>query len=190
MVIESSFIPFPSEIVIPPAAYIAASSGELNIYVVLISGTLGALLGAYINYFLAVYLGRPIIYKVASSRFGALLLLDEHKIIEAEKFMRKYGSISTFTGRLLPGIRQLISIPAGLARVSLKSFTLYTLLGAGLWNIILALIGWYLAELVPMEELNKYVAKYAHEIGIGITLIVVLVLLSVFYRAYRKPKLR
>ena len=129
MTIESSFIPFPSEVVIPPAAYAACNPENqslyvtdyklLNVFLVVLFGTLGALIGAFINYFLALYLGRPIIYKFADSKLGHLLLLDSSKIKKAEDYFVKHGNSSTFIGRLLPGIRQLISIPAGLAKMKL-----------------------------------------------------------------------
>lgn len=146
MAIESSFIPFPSEAVIPFAAWKAAQ-GELNIYLVVFFGTLGALIGAYINYFLALYLGRPLVYKLADSTFGRMLLLSKEKVVQAENYFIKNGKTSTFIGRLVPAVRQLISIPAGISRMNLRDFTIYTALGAGIWNIILALIGYFLYEI-------------------------------------------
>jgi membrane protein DedA with SNARE-associated domain len=160
MTVESSFIPFPSEVVIPPAAYIASKDGShLNIYLVVLFGTLGALLGAYINYFLALYLGRPILHKFADSKLGHLFLLSSEKIQKAEDYFQTHGKTSTFVGRLIPGIRQLISIPAGLAKMNLIPFTLFTFLGAGIWNVVLALLG-YLAH--GQADL---IDKYSHEIG-------------------------
>jgi len=146
MAIESSFIPFPSEAVIPFAAWKAAQ-GELNIYLVVFFGTVGALIGAYINYFLALYLGRPLVYKLADSTFGRMLLLSKDKVVHAENYFIKNGKTSTFIGRLVPAVRQLISIPAGISRMNLRDFTIYTALGAGIWNIILALIGYFLYEI-------------------------------------------
>ena len=145
MTIESSFIPFPSEVVVPPAAYKAAVNEELNIYLVVLFATLGANLGAIINYYLARWLGRPIVYKFANSRFGHMCLIDEAKVQHAEEYFDKHGALSTFIGRLIPAVRQLISIPAGLARMKLHTFLIYTTLGAGLWNTILAAIGYYLS---------------------------------------------
>ncbi len=160
MTVESSFIPFPSEVVIPPAAYIASKpESKLNIFLVVLFGTLGALLGAYINYFLALWLGRPIMYRFADSKIGNLLLLSSEKIIKAEEYFNKHGKVSTFVGRLVPGIRQLISIPAGLSRMNLLSFTLYTLLGATIWNVILALLG-YLAH-----GQADMIHQYSHELS-------------------------
>ena len=118
MTIESSFIPFPSEVVVPPAAYNAAA-GELNIYMVVLCATIGACLGALINYGLALWIGRPLVYKFADSRLGRLLLLSGEKIEVAEKYFRDHGVVSTLVGRLIPAVRQLISIPAGLAKMKL-----------------------------------------------------------------------
>lgn len=169
MTIESSFIPFPSEIVVPPAAYIASQPGShLNIFLVVLFATIGALLGALLNYYLAVYLGRPLVYKFADSKVGHLFLLNKEKIIEAELYFNKKGNISTFVGRLVPGIRQLISIPAGLARMNLPNFLLYTFLGAGIWNIILAYLGYIL------HGQQELINKYSHELSYLFLLVVVL----------------
>lgn len=169
MTIESSFIPLPSEIVIPPAAYIASKPGsELNIYLVIFFGVLGSLLGALINYFLSCWLGRIIVYKFADSKLGHMFFLNSEKIKEAEAYFNSHGKTSTFVGRLLPGIRHLISIPAGLSRMNLLSFMTYTVLGATVWNIVLALLG-YFAE-GQMDIINKY----SHELSIVIIIIVLL----------------
>ncbi len=161
MAVESSFIPFPSEIVIPPAAYIASKAdSNLNIFLVVAFGTLGALIGAFINYYLALWLGRPIIYKFADSKLGRLCLLSKEKIETAENYFVKHGNVSTLVGRLIPAVRQLISIPAGLARMNLFSFVLYTTLGAGAWNCVLALLG-YIAQ--GQQEL---IEAYSHELSI------------------------
>lgn len=174
MTIESSFIPFPSEVVIPPAAYIASKpNSHLNIFLVVLFGTLGALIGAYINYFLAMWLGRPIMYRLADSKVGKILLLSSEKIKKAEQYFNDHGKTSTFVGRLIPGIRQLISLPAGLARMNLLSFTIYTTLGALIWNTTLALLG-YLAH-GQADLINEY----SHELSI---IILVLLALAVgFY---------
>lgn len=189
MVIESSFLPFPSEIVIPPAAYIAAGGGGLNLVAVIIVGTLGAVCGGLINYYLAILLGRPLVYRFAESRIGALFLLDREKVAKAELFFVKNGGVATFIGRLVPGIRQLISIPAGLAKMKLVPFILYTALGAGIWNTVLAMLGWFLQRTIPYDQLNGVVSKYSHEIGLGIIIVVVLALGYVIIRASRRPKL-
>ena len=188
MIIESSFIPFPSEIVIPPAAYIAATGGELNVVGVVISGTIGAMIGAMVNYYLALYLGRPLVYRFARSKFGAMCLLDEEKVRRAESFFYRNGAASTFVGRLVPGVRQLISVPAGLARMRMGSFLLYTMLGAGLWNTVLAGLGYYFASFVPREELLTYVNRYSHEIGLVILGIVVAVLAVMIYKGYARSR--
>lgn len=183
MTIESSFIPFPSEVVIPPAAYIASKpDSKLNIFLVVLFGTLGALFGAYINYFLALWLGRPLMYKLADSRVGKMLLLSSEKIQKAEKYFNDNGKISTFVGRLIPGIRQLISLPAGLARMNLASFTLYTLLGAGIWNGVLALLGYIFHE--NMDMINHY----SHEIGLIILAVVLLVSAFYIFKFFKSKK--
>lgn len=174
MAIESSFIPFPSEVVIPPAAYIASKpESDLNIFLVVAFGTLGALIGAYINYFLAFWLGRPIVYKFAESKLGKLCLLSKEKIVVAEDYFVKHGKTSTLVGRLIPAVRQLISIPAGLARMNLLHFTLCTVIGAGLWNCVLALLG-YIAQ--GQQDL---IDAYSHELSISI--LALLGLIIVYY---------
>ncbi|NDV46324.1 DedA family protein [Paludibacter sp. 221] len=171
MTVESSFIPFPSEIVIPPAAYIASKpESNLNIFLVVLFGTIGALLGAFINYGLALWLGRPIIHKFADSKVGHLLLLSSEKITKAENYFNNHGKVSTFVGRLIPGIRQLISIPAGIAKMNLVSFSIYTALGAGIWNGVLALLGY--AAHGQADLINKY----SHEIGYIIAGVVILII--------------
>ena len=177
MAIESSFIPFPSEVVVPPAAYKAAGgNSDLNVYLVVLFATIGANIGALINYYLAYFVGRPIVYKFANSRFGHLCLIDEEKVKHAEAYFEKHGALSTFVGRLIPAVRQLISIPAGLAKMKLSTFLLYTTLGAGIWNTILAAIGYYLQSVVPEEQLMETLTKYSHELGyifIGVGVLVV-----------------
>lgn len=167
MTIESSFIPFPSEIVIPPAAYLA-SKGQLNIYLVILSGVIGSILGALINYYLAVFLGRALVYKMADTKLMHWMMIDRQKIEKAEKYFNKYGAQSTLIGRLIPAVRQLISIPAGLAKMNMGKFLFYTFLGSAIWNSILALLGYYLGE---NEDLLKL---YYQEIKIGIILLFIL----------------
>ena len=175
MAIESSFIPFPSEIVVPPAAYKAAA-GELNIYLVVLFATLGANIGALVNYYLAMWIGRPLIYKFASSRIGHMCLIDEASVMKAEKFFDDNGRISTFVGRLVPAVRQLIS-----------TFLIYTTLGAGLWNIILAAIGYYLESVVPQDQLMSKVAEYSKELSWGFIALGILVLGVLIYKGVKKP---
>jgi membrane protein DedA with SNARE-associated domain len=183
MVIESSFIPFPSEVVIPPAAYVASKEGsDLNIWLVILFGTIGALIGAYVNYFLALWLGRPLLHKLADSKFGKMMLLSSEKVQKAEDYFQTHGKTSTFVGRLLPGIRQLISIPAGLARMNLLTFSFFTALGAGIWNGILALLG-YIAH--GQADL---IDTYSHEIGYGLLGIVALIALFYLVKYLRKKK--
>lgn len=177
MTIESSFIPFPSEVVVPPAAYKAASGdSDLNVFLVVFFATVGANIGALINYYLAYFVGRPIVYKFANSRFGHMCLIDEAKVQHAESYFDKHGALSTFVGRLIPAVRQLISIPAGLAKMKLSTFLLYTTLGAGIWNTILAAIGYYLQSVVPEKQLMSTVSQYSHELGyvfIGLGILIV-----------------
>jgi membrane protein DedA with SNARE-associated domain len=162
MAIESTFLPLPSEIVVPFAAYKAAQ-GDLNVFLVVLFGTIGALSGSLINYTLAYYLGRPLVYKLADSRIGKVFLLSKEKVISAENFFIRNGRTSTFIGRLVPGVRHLISIPAGLAKMNLRDFMLYTFVGAGIWNIILAIIGYYLYEI--REQIFPYIGHILLALG-------------------------
>ncbi|MCL1850610.1 MAG: DedA family protein [Bacteroidetes bacterium] len=170
MTVESSFIPFPSEIVVPPAAYQACNpensslyvtdSKWLNITLVIFFATLGAMFGAIINYFLALFLGRPFIYWFVETKLGRLCLLDTKKVQKAEDYFVKNGNISTFIGRFIPAIRQLISIPAGLAKMRMRPFLLYTFLGAGLWNMVLALLGYFAHG--QQEIINRYNSEISY----------------------------
>ena len=186
MAIESSFIPFPSEVVVPPAAYLAAEKGELNIFLVILFATVGALIGALINYALAYYLGRPIVYKFANSRFGHICLIDQQKVEVAEAYFDRHGAMGTFIGRLVPAVRQLISIPAGLAKMNLGKFLFYTTLGAGLWNAILAAIGYYLASVVPYDQLNNTVEEYSGHLKIVMLLVGAAAVAYLIYKGYKK----
>ncbi len=191
MTIESSFIPFPSEVVVPPAAYMAAVNGEMNILLVILFATLGADFGALINYYLAKLLGRPIVYKFANSRIGHMCLIDEAKVQHAEEYFDKRGALSTFIGRLIPAVRQLISIPAGLARMKMSTFLIYTTLGAGIWNAILAAIGWYLSTVPGIEteeQLLEKVTEYSHEIGYIFIGLAAFVIVYLIYKGSKKGK--
>ena len=187
MMIESSFIPFPSEVVVPPAAYMAAA-GELNIYLVVLFATIGADMGAIINYYLARGIGRPLVYRFADSRIGHMCLLDGKKVDTAEKYFARHGAISTFIGRLVPAVRQLISIPAGLARMKFTTFIFYTTLGAGIWNSILAVIGYSLHSVVPREELMEHVERYSHEIGYVFLALAAMIVIFLVYKGMKKEK--
>lgn len=164
MVVESSFIPFPSEVVVPPAAYLACTNtgagSDMNIAMVVVMATLGALCGAFINYLLAMWVGRPIVYAFADSRFGHACLIDRAKVDNAEAYFDKHGAVSTFVGRLIPAIRQLISIPAGLAKMNIGVFAIFTALGALAWNIVLASLGYWLSLHVSPEDLFEKVEHY------------------------------
>lgn len=170
MLIESTFLPLPSEVVIPFAAY-KAGQGDLNVFLVVLMGTIGALTGSLINYTLAYYLGRPIVYKLAGSRLGKLFLLSEEKVKHAEEYFIRNGKASTFIGRLVPGIRHLISIPAGLAKMNLRDFMLYTFIGAGIWNIILAIVGYYLYAV--RDQIFPYIGHIL--LGLGALFVIYLI---------------
>jgi membrane protein DedA with SNARE-associated domain len=174
MAVESSFIPFPSEIVLVPAGYLA-SEGKMSISMIMLSGTAGSLLGAFVNYYLALLLGRRIL-----QRYGKYFFIQENALIKMEVFFQKHGAISTFTGRLIPGIRQLISIPAGLSRMNLGVFSFYTTLGAGIWALILVLLGYFIGENKELIEL--YLKQIIYII---LTLLGIIVFL---YYAYHKRK--
>ena len=189
MTIESSFIPFPSEAVVPPAAWKAAVSGEMNIFLVVVFATVGALLGALINYYIAYFFGRPIVYKFANSRLGHMCLIDEAKVRKAETYFDEHGVISTLIGRLVPVVRQLISIPAGLARMGIGRFILYTSLGAGIWNVILAALGYYMAYIPGMqseEAVMTKVKEYSSEIGLVFVVVAVAVVVYLIYKGLKK----
>ena len=167
MYIEGTVIPVPSELIVSPAAYHAAA-GHLDVALVIIIATLGAVLGSATNYVAAYYLGRPIVYRFANSKLGHLCLLNQEKIEKSEKYFNDHGVIATLTGRLLPGIRQVISVPAGLAKMKFWKFILYTTIGAGIWNCVLAALGWYLHSIVPEEQLNDKILEYNDHIKVVI----------------------
>jgi len=158
MAMESSVIPVPSELVMPPAGYLA-QQGEMNIWVAILMGTVGSLVGAYANYFTAHYLGRPLVLK-----YGKYVWITEEKFTKVEGFFLRHGEISTFIGRLLPVIRHLISIPAGIAGMNHLRFSLYTLVGAGLWCTILAWIGYFIGK----EQ--ALIMQYSHQAVVGVVI--------------------
>ncbi|NLV51870.1 MAG: DedA family protein [Bacteroidales bacterium] len=186
MAIESSFIPFPSEVVMIPAAYMASETGEMSFPMIILCGTLGALIGAMINYFLAYSLGRPIVYAFANSRFGHMCLIDAEKVEKAEKYFDERGAISTLIGRMIPAIRQLISIPAGLAKMNLVPFILYTCIGAGIWNCILVGIGYVFHSTMPKQELIDTIAHYSHIIGAAAIVIAIAIIAYLVYKGLKK----
>lgn len=185
MLLESTVIPVPSEFVVTPAAYRAAS-GELNVFLIVVLATIGADCGASINYAAGYYLGRPIIYRFANSKAGRFCLLNQKKVEDSERYFYKHGKAATLTGRLIPGIRHLISIPAGLARMNYWTFLLYTTLGAGLWNIILAGLGWYLYSIVPAEQLKSSINEYSEYIKFAIIAIVAILIIYIIIKKYVK----
>ena len=182
MMLESTVVPVPSELVVSPAAYHAAG-GNLNMWLVILFATLGADLGATINYVVAYYVGRPVIYRFANSRLGHLCLLNQEKVEKSEKYFDNHGKLATITGRLIPGIRHLISIPAGLAKMHYGHFLLYTTVGAGVWNIILAALGWYLHTIVPEEQLHDKILEYGDYIKY---IIIAIVLVAALYFIVKK----
>ncbi len=174
MAIESSFIPFPSEIVLIPAGYLA-SQGDMSIGMIMSAALGGSMVGAFVNYYLALTLGRKLLMK-----YGKYFFIKENALAKMDIYFSKHGHISTFTGRLIPGIRQLISIPAGIARMNLVEFSIYTALGAGLWALILTLLGYFIGENQELIDI------YLKQIVIGI--LGVLVVLGFVYYGYQKRK--
>ena len=181
MTIQSSFIPFPSEVVIPPAAYKAAS-GELNFWLIIVFGLLGSALGAIVNYFLAYFLGRPVVYKLAEGRIGKMLLIKKSSLDKGEKYFLKYGELATFVCRLIPGVRQIISLVAGFARMKFLPFIFYTMLGSGLWIFVLALIGFYVGQNGSLADV--YIVKW----GLAAVLGVILLVIGLLFAQRRKKK--
>ena len=190
MAIESSFIPFPSEVVVPPAAWKAMDPDSgMSFILVIVFATIGADLGALINYYLAKWVGRPIIYRFADSRIGHMCLIDRQKVEVAEEYFRKHGAASTIFGRLVPAVRQLISIPAGLAGMHVGKFLLYTTIGAGVWNTVLATIGWGIYEYTDYkttQDVYKQAVQYSHEIGYVILACAVVVVAFLAYKGLKK----
>lgn len=182
MAIESSFIPFPSEVILIPAGYLV-HQGEMSFYLVFLMAVLGSLLGAYLNYFLALHLGRRVINKLIS-KYGRFFLLNENIVIKSENYFSRHGEITTFTGRLLPGIRQLISLPAGFSRMNLGKFSLYTALGAGIWSLLLILLGYVFGQNSSLIEQNSGFITIAL-----ITFVGIIILIYIFFNKSRKNKI-
>lgn len=188
MVIESSFIPFPSEVVVPPAVYLAVTKGDMNIFAVVAVATAGALVGALVNYYLSMWIGRPIVYRFADSRFGHACLIDREKVDKAERYFDQHGALSTLIGRLIPAVRQLISIPAGLSKMNIGVFVLFTTLGALIWNSILAGLGYWLGKTVPLSMLFEKVEQYNSYLSMGgLILLLVCVAYITFHAIRKKP---
>lgn len=196
MVVESSFIPFPSEVIVPPAAYLATSAlvststtgSDMNIVGVVIVATLGAIVGALINYYLSVWVGRPVIYKFANSRLGHACLLSPAKVENAEAYFDKHGAVSTFIGRLIPAVRQLISIPAGLARMNIFKFIVFTGLGALVWNCVLAILGWWLGNTYSRDELQPKIEEYNAYLTLGGCILLGICVLYILWNAFKNKK--
>lgn len=186
MIIESSFIPFPSELVVPPAAYMAATHGDMNIFVVILVATAGALVGALFNYYVSLWIGRPIVYRFADSRFGHACLIDRNKVLRAEKYFDDHGAISTLIGRLIPVIRQLISIPAGLAKMNLGKFIIFTTLGALIWNVALGALGYWLGKTVTFDVLESKIEYYNTYLSWAGFAILVGAVAFIAFNAFRK----
>ena len=187
MMLESTVVPVPSEFVVTPAAYHAAS-GQLDVWLVILFATIGADLGASINYVVAYYVGRPVSYRFANSRWGKMCLLNQEKVEKSERYFDDHGIVATLTGRLIPGIRHLISIPAGLAKMNYWKFLFYTTIGAGCWHAILAGLGWYLHAIVPENQLNDKIEEYAEYIKLFIVALVVLAILYFIVKNIFKKK--
>ena len=187
MMIESSFIPFPSEVVVIPAAFMAAE-GTMSLPLVILFATIGGLLGATINYVLSYTLGRKIIYAFADSKLGHLCLMDSEKVAYAEDYFRKRGVLATLIGRLIPAVRQLISIPAGLSKMNFGKFAFFTFLGAGAWNIILACIGYAFHGVMNKDELIEKVQHYSHEFLLVLIIIFVGFVVYMIYKNKKKAK--
>lgn len=192
MVIESSFIPFPSEVVVPPAAYLACTNAGagagMNVFLVVIVATLGALVGAFINYFLALWIGRPVVYAFSDSKVAHALLINREKVEKAENYFDRHGAISTFIGRLIPAIRQLISIPAGIARMNIFQFAIFTFLGALVWNSILGALGFWLAETVTPDQLFEKVEQYNRYLTWAGYSLAGLCVIFIIFNAFKKSR--
>lgn len=189
MLLESTVVPVPSELVVAPAAYHSAA-GNLDIWLVILFSTLGADAGASINYVAGWLLGRPVIWRFADSKLGKLCMLSHEKIEKSEAYFNNHGLVATITGRLIPGIRHLISIPAGLAKMTYWKFLLYTTIGAGAWNCILAALGWYLHTIVPEEQLNDKILEYGEYIKLTVIALVAIALLYFAVKWYLKKRNR
>ena len=179
MALESSFIPFPSEVVVPPAAYLAAQ-GKMDIWLVIAAAVLGSIIGALFNYYIAYFLGRPLIYRLANTKAARFLLIKPAQIERAEQYFTKYDRGSTFFGRLIPVVRQLISLPAGFVKMPIGSFLAYTFLGSTLWTLVLAGLGYFFGANEAVWQ------KYYSEISWGIIIIAVITVAYFVIKQRRK----
>lgn len=186
MIIESSFVPFPSELVVPPAAYLAATKGDMNIFLIVLVATSGAIIGALVNYYLAMWIGRPVVYKFAESRLGHICLLNREKVDKAERYFDEHGAVSTFIGRLIPAVRQLISIPAGLAKMNIVKFVSFTALGACIWNGVLAGLGFWLGQTVPLDNLKEKIEQYNSYLSLAGVALLLICVAYIVYKALKK----
>ena len=187
MLLESTVVPVPSEFVVTPAAYHAAG-GNLDVFLVILFATIGADLGASINYVVAYYVGRPVIYRFANSKWGKMCLLNQEKVERSEKYFDDHGVAATLTGRFVPVIRHLISIPAGLAKMNYGKFLLFTTIGAGGWHSVLAALGWYLHAIVPEDQLDAKISEYAEYIKIAIFGLIAIAIIYFCVKSWMKKK--
>ncbi len=160
----------------------------MNVYMVVVVATLGALAGAFVNYFLALWVGRPVVYRFADSKFGHACLIDRTKVEKAEIYFDRHGAVSTLVGRLIPAVRQLISIPAGLARMNIAQFALYTSLGALIWNAILGALGYWLSIHVDPDMLFDKVEEYNRYLTWGGYALLLLCIIFIAWKAFSKKK--
>jgi len=181
MTLESTFLPVPSELVVPPAAWKAAQ-GEMNIFLVVLFSTVGCIFGALINYYLAKYIGRKIIYSLVDTKLAHMMLINREHMEKSESFFIKYGKSSTFIGRLVPGVRHLISIPAGVAQMNLRDFIFYTAVGSAIWNSILAALGYFL---FTQQELLK---RYYKDLSIFFLVLFVIFAIYLIYKFFIKNR--
>jgi membrane protein DedA with SNARE-associated domain len=190
MAIESSIVPLPSEVVVPPAAYFSLQANcNLDFGMVILTATVGAYIGSAINYGLSMLIGRPVFYAFADSKVGHMFLLNRKKLENAEQYFQRKGAISIFFGRLLPAVRHLISIPAGLSRMNFGTFSLFTVLGAGLWNVVLAMLGYLLYRVVPDDsQLFVQLEHYSHYLKIAGVILLACAVAYIAYKVYKNKK--
>ena len=187
MLLESTVIPIPSEMIVAPAAYNAAT-GHQDVFLIILLATIGADCGATINYLIARIYGRPFIYRFANSKWGKMCLLNQEKVEQSERYFDKHGVVATLTGRLIPVIRHLISIPAGLAKMNYWKFLLYTTIGAGVWHSFLAALGWYFQSVLSLKEMEEILDRSHHYLVAAVTVGIVLVITYYIVKAKLSKK--